>query len=248
MTNKKPEVETFPNGRKKRKSKGIGTKSEIVKEYNGINVPPPPDFNRDKAAKQYIVRLGSKAAGLTWEKAFHELGSAGITPGKPFDTMDDLVSGVLALIAKGASLRYAVGMLHVGQCTTYSFEAIDRYIRDNHQELFDAAIQISNKKYLDELERYVFDENVDTRDIGPRAEILKWLLEKRNPSEFGKKTNHEVTGKDGGPIQQENHVVFHLPFNPRNPQIGTIVNSALPTQNENLLLENVVDAEVEEED
>jgi hypothetical protein len=42
-------------------------------------------------------------------------------------------------------------------------------------------------------------------------QALAWQLERRFPHWFGRKTRHEVTGADGGPIQHEHAVVVAIP-------------------------------------
>lgn len=42
-------------------------------------------------------------------------------------------------------------------------------------------------------------------------QALAWQLERRFPQWFGRKTRHEVTGADGGPIQHEHSVVLAIP-------------------------------------
>ena len=39
-------------------------------------------------------------------------------------------------------------------------------------------------------------------------QALAWQLERRFPAYFGRKTRHEITGKDGGPIQIENAIIL----------------------------------------
>jgi hypothetical protein len=42
-------------------------------------------------------------------------------------------------------------------------------------------------------------------------QALAWQLERRFPQWFSRKTRHEVTGADGGPIQHEHSVTLRIP-------------------------------------
>jgi hypothetical protein len=197
--------------------------SAVPSEYKSLaKVPPVPDPERDLAANSYIAKLKpEKLSELKWPKVYGILRGAEIEPGKEILDMEDLAYAYIGLISLGHSEKTAIACLHVGQCTTMEFNALNSYIerRQHFKNLKDAAIQQISAKYLDALDNMIFDDRADINQVKAKAPILQWMLQRRNPNEFGNKTQRIVTGADGGPVQTETktNVVFHLPTNNRIP-------------------------------
>ena len=204
---------TFACGRAKRPE----YQKVAPQEYASLDVVPPlPSRERDEAARAYNLRSSTKAAKITWEPAYKILKSIEVTPGEEILDLDELAAAWLALIAKGYEGKFALGVLHVGQVTTVEYIALVRYIHKFYREELEFAKGLIANTYAQTLTSMVYDE--EAKNIGPRADILKWLLARKDPAQFGNKVIQEISGPNGGAIEtQTNVVVFHLPTNPRIP-------------------------------
>jgi hypothetical protein len=69
-------------------------------------------------------------------------------------------------------------------------------------------------------------------------QALAWQLERRFPAFFGRKTRHEITGKDGGPIQIENAIVLPPGAIDRLPLERKIMLAEILAEMEGEIIEN----------
>lgn len=109
--------------------------------------------------------------------------------------------------SKGTVLNYAMMNREADQEWVQNFSKayeIAKMVRaeswaDEMMELADTTIPSSEEIQKTRLQ-------VDTR---------KWLVGKLL-NQYSEKSRHEITGKDGGPVQSEQSVMFYLPDNGRN--------------------------------
>lgn len=71
-----------------------------------------------------------------------------------------------------------------------------------------AKFLADEKKALAAWER---DRQIAMDAAGPQWTREAWRLERRMPDDYGKRERHEVTGKDGGPIETEQNVNVNIP-------------------------------------
>ncbi len=98
-------------------------------------------------------------------------------------------------------------------------DAINRYRRgefesDQHAEVC-RLFAVAKAKHIKELRSKGFDAARTAN--GPGVSWFKWQLEVQDPVEHPRKSEVEVSGPDGGPIQ---HAVLVLPANGREPGDG----------------------------
>jgi hypothetical protein len=131
---------------------------------------------------------------------------------------DEVVAQVVEALRAGAPPEVACAYAGVVRATYYNWlkrgrDAIDaangdlpQVIAENEYARF--VVSVDNA-----LARFVVG-NMSRIGIAGRQnsegqwQALAWQLERRFPALFGRKTRHEITGKDGGPIQLEHAIVL----------------------------------------
>lgn len=127
---------------------------------------------------------------------------------------------MLADIASGAPTRRVIREKGVTGRTFYGTidanpELAERYTRAKQgglDALADEIIELADEsrigKKTKETKDGTFDEYGDMVERSRlQIESRKWLLAKLAPKKYGDKVQQEVTGADGGPIQQETKLV-----------------------------------------
>mgnify|MGYP001587132164 FL=1 len=106
---------------------------------------------------------------------------------------------ILAAIAGGNPFRFAC------QCAGISEDMFANWRREESD--FAEAVKAAEGRFIDR------NVAIVQRAAKRSWQAAAWLLERRNPDEFGRRERHEWTGRDGGPV--EHAVTFYLPANPR---------------------------------
>lgn len=149
--------------------------------------------------------------------------------GRPSVYSDEVAALICGRLADGESLRSICASDEMpARSTVYAWvfdntnDFSDRYARARQvqaETLADDVLEIADDNSrdvrvgLDGRETPDFDHIARSR---LRVDTRKWLLSKMLPKQYGEKTQMELTGKDGGPI--ESAVQFYLPSNGRDAQ------------------------------
>ena len=136
--------------------------------------------------------------------------------GRPSVYSEDLASAICGRLADGESLRSICETDDMpARSTVYAWLTDDV---DGFSDRYARARTIQAETIADELIEIADDNSRDVR-VGLdgretpdfdhiarsrlRVDTRKWLLSKMLPKQYGEKTQMELTGKDGGPVEVE---------------------------------------------
>lgn len=108
--------------------------------------------------------------------------------GRPTDYRPTICNELINLMAEGLSLTAAAAELGYHRQRIYEWA-------DTHQELADALKLAKGKRVL-KLERDLL-----ALKEGPAVTARIFALKNADPAEWREKVDHELTGRDGGPIE-----------------------------------------------
>lgn len=107
--------------------------------------------------------------------------------GRPSKYSEAYCSEVIDCMGRGFSLTAFAGEIGVSRETVYEWARV-------HPEFSDAVKRAKAKRL-----RFL-EERLLNGDTGPRVTSHIFALKNAEPEEWRDKREHEVTGKDGGPI------------------------------------------------
>jgi hypothetical protein len=137
---------------------------------------------------------------------------------------DDLVSTILDRVAMGEPLSKVCGSANMPtRKSFFDWVAKDEEIRVKYE----FAMQMRADLYADETITIADETSVEARHDGEdvtldlsttavarnrlRVDARKWYASKLAPKKYGDKTTTELTGANGGPVQQSIAVSFVVP-------------------------------------
>lgn len=143
------------------------------------------------------------------------------TPGRPH-VSEELLMTVIERMCEGESLNQIckdTDMPSRGTVLNYALlkrEAEEEWVQ-RFAQAYEIAKQIRAETWADEMMELA-DQTVPASEEIQKSklqiETRKWLVGKLL-NQYSEKSRHEITGKDGGPVQSEQSVVFYLPDNGR---------------------------------
>lgn len=136
---------------------------------------------------------------------------------RPSIYTEELATEICRQLAAGNSLRKvceAEGMphrdtVHTWVLTIPSFS--DHYARAREMQAehyLDEIIEIADDSMMDKFVDDNGNERTDSEVVARsklRVDTRKWAMSKMAPRKYGDKVTNELVGRDGGPIQTENH-------------------------------------------
>lgn len=154
--------------------------------------------------------------------------------GRPSDFTEQIADNICERLADGESLRAICaedGMPN--KSTVFRWLAIHEGFRDQYTRareaqadaLFDDVLDIADNARNDWMERRGEDdagwiangENIQRSRL--RIDARKWMAGKLRPKVYGEKLSQELSGPDGGPIEQTHRVerIERVIVDPANP-------------------------------
>jgi RNA-splicing ligase RtcB len=148
--------------------------------------------NRDPKTGRYLTKLTPE----TRERILEAL-SSGVPP--------EVAAAYAGVVRATFNNWLAAGRAAIGNANG---NLADVLAKDEHAQF---ALEVEEA-----LARFVVGNMAEITSAGrERSEgewqALGWQLERRFPQWFGRKTRHEVTGADGGPIQHQHAVTIAIP-------------------------------------
>ena len=129
--------------------------------------------------------------------------------GRPSDYTDELAAELCARIADGKSLRTVCSAPDMpGKSTVMRWLVAPEHqgFRDQYARAREAAADKMAEEALEIADgigrKEAADHGVVARDR-LRVDTRKWFVSKLAPKKYGDRHMHELTGKDGGPIQTQ---------------------------------------------
>lgn len=174
--------------------------------------------DRSKENKAAAAKAASKPLTAK-KKAVRKRHAKGATKPIPHEELER----VIERMCEGESLRQICAdpaMPSVGGVLNYAMlrrGADDPFVQ-RFAEAYSLAKEIRAEAWADEIVDIADMTEADRDHVAKdklRIESRKWLLSKLLDRQYGDKSKHEVTGKDGGPVKTESSVQFYLPQNGR---------------------------------
>jgi transposase len=145
--------------------------------------------------------------------------------GRPTLATEEVCSRVIALIQAGNYIETAASSVGISKSTLFLW--LKRGARERRR--MERTGTKANKRELrfvefsDAIERAQAEsETTDVLLIGKAAmsvwQAAAWRLERKHPDRWGRHERHEVTGKDGGPIETQAKIVYYHPEDDPDPE------------------------------
>jgi len=118
--------------------------------------------------------------------------------GRPTEFRRDIANRICDGIADGKSLRTVCKSQGMPSRTT-----VFRWLasQPSFRSQYACAREDQAEALADDVLDTSQDKNLDPNDRRVRVDALKWLAGKLKPKVYGDTTKHELTGKNGGPIE-----------------------------------------------
>lgn len=169
-----------------------------------------------KVAKKTVKKATKKVAKKTVKKTTKKVAPK---VGRPTNYTQELADEICAYIAEGYTLRRLCAMEGMPGIRTFFTwlrvheEFAQQYARAKEEScdaLFEEMLAIAEET-PDVVSKTHFKKcNAAVQAQRLRVDAIKWQLSKIKPKKYSEKQQHEVSGKDGGPIQLEgNNITFN---------------------------------------
>ncbi|KHN91527.1 hypothetical protein KKH3_15540 [Pectobacterium actinidiae] len=125
--------------------------------------------------------------------------------GRPSDYMQEVADDICTLLAEGESLRDVClrpGMPN--KATVFRWLAENEGFRDQYAKATDVRADV----IFDEIMDIADGVKADASEVAKarlKIDARKWVLSRMAPKKYGERLTQEITGKDGGPINQVNY-------------------------------------------
>ncbi|HGM5832531.1 TPA: ubiquitin carboxyl-hydrolase [Serratia marcescens] len=126
--------------------------------------------------------------------------------GRPSDYLPEVADDICALLASGESLLKVCKRPGMPDKSTV-FRWISAH--DDFRDKYTKATEARADAIFEDMFGIADEVAEDAAAVGKarlRIDTRKWALARMNPKKYGDKVTQELTGKDGGPIQQSHSV------------------------------------------
>lgn len=114
----------------------------------------------------------------------------------------ELQEQICNYIEHGNTFERACRLCNIGKTTFYRWKQVGKEAKSGKYKEFWEAIKRAEEKFV------AYNVALIMKAADKQWQAAAWLLERKHYKEFGRKDQHELTGKDGAPIK----IIFEKEF------------------------------------